>query len=118
MVCFEGMGERFATQEKGGCHGWQEDPDVTAPGISPEYEELARRLRLEPYTFRFFQAVWLLERMQPGRMPVGEFGDPRREAVRFGVAAGAAAVMTPGTELCRRDDTERLFEQIMQRGSL
>jgi len=33
-------------------------------------------------------------------------------AVRFGVAAGAAAVMTPGTELCHRDDTERLFEQI------
>ena len=34
------------------------------------------------------------------------------DAVRFGVAAGAAAVMTPGTELCRRDDTERLFEQL------
>jgi len=33
-------------------------------------------------------------------------------AVRFGVAAGAAAVMTPGTELCRRADTERLFEQM------
>lgn len=32
------------------------------------------------------------------------------DAVRFGVAAGAAAVMTPGTELCRRDDTEELFE--------
>jgi 6-phosphofructokinase 2 len=32
-----------------------------------------------------------------------------REAARFGVAAGAAAVMTPGTELCRRDDTERLY---------
>jgi 6-phosphofructokinase 2 len=30
-------------------------------------------------------------------------------AVRFGVAAGAAAVMTPGTELCRQADTERLF---------
>jgi 6-phosphofructokinase 2 len=36
------------------------------------------------------------------------------EAVRFGVAAGAAAVMTPGTELCRRADAERLFAQ-MQR---
>lgn len=35
-----------------------------------------------------------------------------REAVLFGVAAGAAAVMTPGTELCRRDDTERLFEDL------
>jgi 6-phosphofructokinase 2 len=35
-----------------------------------------------------------------------------REAVRFGMAAGAAAVMTPGTELCRREDAERLFEKI------
>ena len=34
------------------------------------------------------------------------------DAVRFGVAAGAAAVMTPGTELCRRADTERLYEQL------
>ena len=35
------------------------------------------------------------------------------EAVRFGVAAGAAAVMTPGTELCRREDAERLYEQLL-----
>jgi 6-phosphofructokinase 2 len=32
------------------------------------------------------------------------------DAVRFGVAAGAAAVMTEGSELCRREDAERLFE--------
>lgn len=32
-----------------------------------------------------------------------------RDAVRFGAAAGAAAVMTPGTELCRREDAERLY---------
>lgn len=31
------------------------------------------------------------------------------EAVRFGAAAGAAAVMQPGTELCHRTDVERLF---------
>ena len=31
------------------------------------------------------------------------------EAVRLGVAAGSAAVMTPGTELCRREDVKRLF---------
>ncbi|MBN2366283.1 MAG: 1-phosphofructokinase family hexose kinase [Calditrichaeota bacterium] len=35
-----------------------------------------------------------------------------REAVQFGIAAGAAAVMTPGTELCRRKDTESLYEEI------
>lgn len=34
------------------------------------------------------------------------------ESARFGVAAGAAAVMTPGTELCRRQDTERLYAQL------
>jgi 6-phosphofructokinase 2 len=34
------------------------------------------------------------------------------EAVRFGVAAGAAAVMTPGTELCRKEDAESLYEKI------
>jgi 6-phosphofructokinase 2 len=39
-------------------------------------------------------------------------GKALREAVRFGVAAGAAAVMTPGTQLCRLEDTERLYESI------
>lgn len=39
-------------------------------------------------------------------------GKSLRDAVRFGVAAGAAAVMTSGTELCRREDTERLFTKI------
>lgn len=34
------------------------------------------------------------------------------DAVRFGVAAGASAVMTPGTELCRKEDAERLYRQI------
>lgn len=38
------------------------------------------------------------------------------DAVRFGVAAGAAAVMTPGSELCRREDTERLYERIRRDG--
>jgi 6-phosphofructokinase 2 len=35
------------------------------------------------------------------------------EAVQFGVAAGAAAVMTPGTELCRRSDAEKLFKRMI-----
>ena len=40
-------------------------------------------------------------------------GKPVRDAVRFGVSAGSAAVMTPGTELCRREDTERLYERMI-----
>lgn len=31
------------------------------------------------------------------------------EAVRFGVAAGAATVMSPGSNLCKRADVERLY---------
>jgi 6-phosphofructokinase 2 len=34
------------------------------------------------------------------------------EAVKFGVAAGTAAVMTPGTELSRREDAERLYGEV------
>ena len=34
-----------------------------------------------------------------------------RAAARFGIAAGAAATMNVGTQLCNREDTERLFEQ-------
>ncbi len=39
-------------------------------------------------------------------------GEDLRRAVQFGMAAGASAVMTEGTELCRRDDAERLFERL------
>lgn len=37
-------------------------------------------------------------------------GRPLREAVRYGVAASAASIMNPGTELCHREDVERLSE--------
>lgn len=32
------------------------------------------------------------------------------KAIRYGVAAGTAATMTPGSELCRRSDTDKIFE--------
>ncbi len=38
-----------------------------------------------------------------GREPV--------DAFRYGMAAGSAAVLTPGTDLCRKDDLERLYAQ-------
>ena len=37
-------------------------------------------------------------------------GEPLLEAVKFGIAAGASAVMTEGTELCRRETTEELYK--------
>ncbi len=31
------------------------------------------------------------------------------QAVRYGVAAGTAAAMTPGSELCRKEDTDKIY---------
>lgn len=35
---------------------------------------------------------------------------PMEEVIRWGVAAGTAATMTAGSELCRREDVERIFD--------
>lgn len=45
--------------------------------------------------------VWALS---SGRAP--------QEALRHGVAAGSAALLTPATALCRKEDVERLFAQV------
>lgn len=43
-------------------------------------------------------------------------GLPLNDATRMAVAAGAAAVMNEGTELCRREDVERLYACARERG--
>jgi type VI secretion system protein ImpH len=44
---------------------------------------VAEHLFAEGYEFRFFQAVRLLQRLDPARKPVGRASLPREEAVRF-----------------------------------
>lgn len=39
-------------------------------------------------------------------------GHALNEAFRYGVAAGSAALLVPGTELCRRDDIDRLVKHV------
>ena len=41
-------------------------------------------------------------------------GWPLEEVVRYGVAAGTAATMTPGSELCRKEDTEEIYQWLME----
>lgn len=52
--------------------------------------ELEAHLREHPTAFEFFQAVRLLERLNPGRQPVGHFGEPGDEVVRFAVTPDTA----------------------------
>lgn len=37
------------------------------------------------------------------------------DALRYGVAAGTAATLNAGTELCKKEDTERIFAQLKQK---
>jgi len=53
----------------------QENLDVVSL-TRPAFAEIVRRMRAEPFSFEFFQAVWLLERSQPEGARVGYFSDP------------------------------------------
>ncbi len=60
---------------------------MAAPGRTCDRDLSQVRLRElledEPFRFRFFQAVRLLERLLPGRESVGRFVTPESEVVRF-----------------------------------
>lgn len=51
--------------------------------ITVAQPELEEQLRNNPTSFEFFQAVRLLERLHPGRQPVGFFTDPAQEVAHF-----------------------------------
>lgn len=57
----------------------------------------------EPQAFDFFQAVSLLEQLRPERSPVGEFGDPSEEVVRF---ATPTSVGFPASEIAALEDSK------------
>jgi hypothetical protein len=85
-----------------------------------EYETILRNValmvseeisgRILPPTVPIISKVGAGDSMVAGIVLSLARGKPLMEAVLFGVATGTAAVMTPGTELCRREDAERLYE--------
>lgn len=44
-------------------------------------------------------------------------GDSLKNSFHYGLAAGSAAVMTPGTELCTKEDTDRLYQKMINNRS-
>ncbi len=42
-------------------------------------------------------------------------GEEIRDAVMYGIAAGAATVMTPGTDLCSKKNTDKLYERLVSK---
>lgn len=73
------------------------------------------RARIHAPTVRIDSKVGAGDSMVAGVVLSLSRGAEMVDAACFGVAAGAAAVMTPGTELCRREDTERLYHGMTER---
>jgi 6-phosphofructokinase 2 len=71
------------------------------------------RERLTAPSVRVSSSVGAGDSMVAGIVLALASGRPLRDAVRFGVAAGAASVMNPGTQLCRRQDAERLYAEVL-----
>jgi type VI secretion system protein ImpH len=80
-----------------------------APPELPDTAPPAERLFAAPQQFDFFQAVRLLEALQPGRRGVGSDASPRDEIVRFEAALGAAFPASSIADLApaRDDDDQR-----------
>lgn len=84
-------------------------PQPAAPPERVPLAELERLLREQPHSFDFFQAVRLLERLHPGKAPVGGFDDPAREVVRFGVLPTLAFPASEIQQLELKDDQPALM---------
>jgi hypothetical protein len=48
-------------------------------------------------------------------MALQEYQEHRARPANHRIAAGAAALMRPGTELCHREDAERLYCELPDR---
>ena len=83
-----------------------------AAGVLAVSEQGARRLRAPTVPIK--SKVGAGDSTVAGMILKLAEGWPFMDAVRYGVAAGAAAVMTPGSELCRRSDTESLYRQVSE----
>jgi 6-phosphofructokinase 2 len=93
--------------------GWCEVLVLSLGAGGALWATAAQRERLAAPAVRVRSSVGAGDSMVAGIVLSLAYGRPLPEAVRFGVAAGAAAVMNPGTALCRREDVERLYPQVM-----
>lgn len=69
-----------------------------------KYRMVFEQLRDDPWGFQFFQAIRLLERIQPDRAPVGRFVNPSKEIARFGAHAYMAFPASQIQEIVWREN--------------
>lgn len=87
---------------------------VRRAGSTPEdairYHKVRKLLETVPWEFQFFQAVRLLEHLQPERVQVGQFAPPSREAVRFAATPRMAFPASQVNALTFRENAPPLMQ--------
>ena len=71
-----------------------------------------RVFRSQPLAIKAVSTVGAGDSFLGGFVAALASGQPLENAFRVAVAAGSAAVMSPGTELCREEDVQRLLPQV------
>jgi 6-phosphofructokinase 2 len=71
-----------------------------------------RAWRAAPVKIEVASTVGAGDSFLGGMMAALAAGASIEEAFRMGVAAGSAAVLSPGTELCREEDVKRLLQEV------
>jgi type VI secretion system protein ImpH len=73
------------------------DGQTNEESEKPEFDGIRKMLDEEPFRVHFFQAVRMLQRMEPERKPVGYFITPQQETIRF---SARTSLGFPPSEIC------------------
>ena len=65
-------------------------PQMPEPDQQPAFSAVRKMLEEEPFRVHFFQAVRLLQKMEPELKPVGYFVTPQGETIRFSARTSLA----------------------------
>ncbi len=85
---------------------------IGAGGALLVYQDKAKFLR--PPTVPIKSKVGAGDSMVAGMVLSLSQGNSIENAFTYGIAAGSAAVMTPGTELCNKEDTDKLYQSMIK----
>lgn len=92
--------------------------DVLAVSLGPQGALLVTKDFCEqiiPPTVRKLSTVGAGDSMVAGITLMLSKGKDIREAVRYGIAAGTAAIMNEGSELCKKEDADHIFKWVMEK---
>lgn len=91
---------------------------MLAVSLGPRGAMLATKEHIEyvvPPTVKILSTVGAGDSMVAGMVLALSLGKSQPDMIRWGVAAGTAATMTPGSELCRREDVEEIYKWLVEK---